>query len=212
MFKPLKLTLCTLILLFVSVGHANAGLITYHLAGDSGDGAEGALLDNLQSGSVTKGGVTATLSTGNLSSVLNQTSSGFGINLLGDGCDESGSIDNNAACGQGYFESILFGFDRFVELVSITLTSYSPTDDAVLLFTNIATLSLFGSADLPSSPSTLLIGARVGGVGDQFLIGSAAGNGFSIDRITVRVPAPATLALFGLGLVGLSGMRRQRPS
>jgi hypothetical protein len=214
MFKHLKLTLSTLLFVALCASHANAGLITFNLAGNSGDGAEGALLDNLATGSVTKGGVMATITAGFASTggVLNQTASAFGINLLGDGCDVSGQVDNNAACGEGYAEGMVFMFDQLVELVSVTLTSYSPTDDASLTFENLIVAVFFGDPDLPSTPSTLLIGAPVGGPGQRFALVSRAGNGFSIDRFTVRtlerVPEPGILALFALGLLGMARARK----
>jgi len=39
---------------------------------------------------------------------------------------------------------------------------------------------------------------------------STTNDGFGVDDVTVAVPAPATLALLGLGLLGLAGMRRAR--
>jgi len=188
---------------------ASAGLITFNLAGDSGDGAEGLALDGLESGYVTKGGVTARLSAraaapaGEDSGerVLNQTSSSFGVNSVGDGCDVSAEVDAN--CFQEY---IYFSFSEMVELVSITLTNYSSNDTAILIFQNPANVSI-----IPSSPSTTLVGAMIGGgLGDGFSIYSAAGNGFSVDRFTIRsVPEPGTLALFGLGIAGLGFSRRK---
>lgn len=183
----------------------SAGLITFNLAGDSGDGAEGRALDGLEIGTVTKGGVSATLSTFVSSGndwVLNQTSSSFGVNRPGDGCDSSAELDSN--CGH---EKIFISFSQIVELVSITLTNYSSNDIAEIQFAN--------SAENPrlvisSSPSTTYIN-RI--IDDAIFIGSAGGNGFSVDRFTIAtvdVPEPATLTLLGLGLLGLGVTRKSR--
>lgn len=205
----LKTALSTLFLMVICLSPAHAGLITFNLAGDSGDGAEGALLDGLSSANITKAGVTASFIAASPNSspvglLLNQTTSAFGINRDGDGCDVSGQFDSN--CGD---EGVIIAFDRLVTLVSLTLTLYSPSDDATLEFENFTTDLIFGSDDLPSTPSTFDIGAPVGSFGDRFAIGSFAGNGFSLDRFTIQtVPAPTTLALFGLGLLGLSRRRK----
>ncbi|MEM1154850.1 MAG: PEP-CTERM sorting domain-containing protein [Pseudomonadota bacterium] len=219
MIKRIRFLAFSIAFIALFAGNAQAGLITFNLAGDSGDGAEGAALDGLTVGSVFKDGVTATLQAVSTRPdgiddvvVLNQTSSAFGTNLLGDGCDDSSEIDNSPACSGNYGESLFVWFDQMVELVSITLTNYSPTDNAEIFFQNSDTQDLFGNLDLPSTPSTLNIGATVGQLGDGFLIESLEGNGFSIDRFTIRaamaVPLPTTLALFGLGLVGLGFSRR----
>lgn len=192
---------------------ASAGLITFNLAGNSGDGAEGAALDGLESGSVTKGGVTATLSStftpgaGDL--LLNQTASSFGINQVGNSCDVSSLIDDN--CGG---QKIFFGFDRFVELVSITLSHYGSNDLASLAFESDLSLEI----DIPVSPSTILVGQVVGGLGDRFAIVAKNNNtdeinSFSIDSFTIRtieVPEPSTLIIFGLGLIALAARRLQK--
>lgn len=186
---------------------ASAGLITFNLAGNSGDGAEGLALDGLVSGSVTKGGVTATISAypqiAGEDRVLNQTSSSFGINRVGDGCDVSAEVDGN--CG---YEFILFAFSELVDLVSITLSDYSLNDIATIGFLDNHTTPY----RIPSSPSTALLGETVGGQGNNFYVASISGNGFSIDRFTINtrdVPEPGSLALLGLGLAGLGFSRRK---
>ena len=186
---------------------ASAGLITFNLAANSGDGAEGLALDGLESGAVTKGGVTATLSArsdpGNGTFMLNQTSNSFGINYDNDGCDVPSQVDND--CGTEY---ITFSFSEWVELVSITLTNYGSNDIARLDFDKDAMMDF----DIADSPSTTLVGAMVGGFGDGFKVESFSGNGFSIDRFTIRsseVPEPGSLLLLGLGLAGLGFSRRK---
>jgi hypothetical protein len=48
-------------------------------------------------------------------------------------------------------------------------------------------------------------------LGDVVIKSNASGDGYGIDRVTVaKVPEPGTLALFGLGLVGLGLARRRK--
>lgn len=183
---------------------ASAGLVTFNLAGNSGDGAEGAALDGINTGSVTKGVATVELRAVGGDYLLNQTSTRFGMNKVNDSCDSSGQMDSN--CGN---ERIVFMFDLIVELVSITLSDYSSNDQALLAFESSSVMDMI----LASSPSTIMIGEFVGGVGNRFAIQSLGGNGFSIDSFTIRtseVSTPATLILFGLAVLSLGWSRRNR--
>jgi hypothetical protein len=48
-------------------------------------------------------------------------------------------------------------------------------------------------------------------LGDVVIKSNASGDGYGIDQLTVaKVPEPGTLALFGLGLVGLGLARRRK--
>ncbi|MEO0437916.1 MAG: hypothetical protein AAF098_13505 [Pseudomonadota bacterium] len=209
----IKVTVAALLL---STANANAGLITFNLSGNSGDGAEGALLDGLSFGQITKAGVTASFASdvfgGNDDLVFNQTSSAFGINRVGDGCDNSAQFDND--CGSpAITEAIYIEFDVFATLVSITISSYSESEEATLIFENDSA-SMFESFDLPSSPSTLNIGAPIGAPGNRFSLGAfptVTSTAFSFDSFTIQtreVSTPTTLALLSLGLLGLARRRR----
>lgn len=162
-------------------------------------------VDEASSLSLTVDGITVTL-TANIG-VLNTTAtSGFGVNAPGTG-DETSQIDNVLGV-----ESVSFVFDVPVRLDQIVLSLFTggaTGDLALLTIDGFAPLTLNPTApalDVYNFASNNTVPA-----GQSIVLAYQAGNGFSFDSFSVTVaPEPASLALLGLGLVGLGWSRRKR--
>jgi len=154
-------------------------------------------LDEAPSFSLIRDGITAVFSTPN--GVLNRTSSGFGVNAVGGG-DDTNAID----AGTGIDESVEIMFSGAVSLTSITVSGFGSTDLGQLTVgTNNRPITASGS---------LNVGGLAVPAGDIMSIGYIAGNGFSLDRVTISntamenssasVPEPGTFwLLLGTGMV-----------
>ncbi len=97
----------------------------------------------------------------------------------------------------------------FTYLVPVTITAYDSSNSIVDTLTSSYFSNTALSGDLGSSPNEFLQVAYAGGIswveitGDSFFGGS-----FTMDDFTATpVPEPATIYLFGSGLVGLIGWR-----
>ncbi len=177
--------------------------ITFNLRG-----ADGAIVDDLSSGSITKDGLTATLAA-NIGE-LNKTNNGFGINTPGGG-DDTDAIDG----GLGV-ELISIRFDRLVTFDQLALSLFTPTEAAGL---DIAGISTILPGTIPSIDIYDFSTDNIVSIGESVVLTFGVGNGFSFDEFTVTpvddsdpvvAPEPATIIFFGIGLSGLGARYLRR--
>jgi PEP-CTERM motif len=171
------------------------------------------LIDDVNSFSLTQDGLTATLTAlpttylGN-NVVLNQTSSSFGVNVLGTTCnnqEDSATIDGGCTG-----ESINFTFDSDVWLNSLFVSSFGtsatlgPDLGQIIIGATLLNITSTGTQGL----SNIFLAA-----GDAMRVAWVSGNGFSLDNLTVTsatpVPEPTTMVLLGTGLATFA-LRRRR--
>jgi hypothetical protein len=151
-------------------------------------------LDGSSSFSITRAGLTATISA-NIG-ILNQTGSAFGINapLTGDATDQ---ID-----GDNGDEVVSVTFNQDIKLTLFEFHAIGSSDSGII------TLPLGGTFAVDSvvdGLSTLIL------AGQSISIAHVTGNGFSFDSVTVEtVPIPAAAWLFGSALLGLAGIARRK--
>lgn len=127
--------------------------------------------------------------------VLNRTASGFGVDIVGSGCDNSDAIDRSCAGSSG--EMISVWFDQPVELVSIHLSGLTGGDMAKWILPDSTTrfIDLAGEYFVGHS-------MRVE-PGVSFSLMSAADNttatqrGFSFDGFTVKTAELQSIAVNG---------------
>ncbi len=196
--------LCAVISTACSV--AQADLVIFEL----GNKLDNTTIDGMASGSLTRDGLTATL-TANVG-VFSANMSGFGINA--DGSDDAPSLLDG---GSGTSEFITITFDQPVTFTQLTLASFSGSERAsltvgpnparILDATTAGTdVYDFTSGDFPIGNmidigQTLVIG---------YAFGSADDNGFSLEGFHVNtVPEPSSLGCV-LPMLICSVLRRKR--
>lgn len=147
--------------------------------------------------------------------VLNRTNNGFGVDIVGSGCDNSDAIDRSCSGAEG--ETVSVWFDQRVHLISATISGLTGGDTARWVLPDFGFLD-FQSAGIYSFGQDVYLEA-----GQAFSWTSIADNststqrGFSFDGFTVSTEAtqaksvfePATTILFSTGLI-LIFIRRQK--
>ncbi len=193
--RPTYLFVILLIAGMPLIGHAS--IISY----DMTDSGEGATLDEKETASVTKDGLTmsATANVSGTSGVMNATTNEFGINTDGD--DASGFFDD----AQGT-EDLTFSFDKDRTLESIDFTSFG-TNAAADLTVGGTTTRI--TSDDETNPFE--VREFVPADTDIVLAFSAdeGGDSWGIEEITTTPLPPALPA--GVLALGLGyGVRRYR--
>ncbi len=174
----------------------------------------GAALDGQASGSFTQSGpsgtATLTAMTSLAGEVFNSTGSnpGFGINQSASNDDTDG-FDFDELGGPGVAEGLILSFDTNVLLESISVGSFSSTDEVQVLVggTTVATINSTGATSLNgfalSAGTSVLINTTAG----------TYGNGWSLNSFDVTVEAvPEPGAVMLLGLFSLGAVSRRRRS
>gem|GEM_PF-1031388 len=174
-------------------------------------------VSEIEAGVITRGGITATLTAivGGNTGVLNQTTSGFGINATGTG-DESSRLDGDEGA-----ESVSITFDVNVLWTGLGLSLFSSGEGASIslplaLSTALADTSSASDVYTFASDNVVLAGEMV-------VVSWVSGNGFSFDSFDVElyerqsgsngVPdggVSAAMLAVGVGMVSIY-RRRSRP-
>jgi hypothetical protein len=151
----------------------------------------------IESGTITRGGVTATLlpSVVGSSGVLNQTAGGFGIN--GAGADVTNLLDGTAGA-----ESISLSFNTNVLFSGLTLSSFSAGESALLKIGAFPTLTL---TDTGNTPDTFVFNTNNSVIAGQAVVLTfGSGNGFSFDSFTIEPVASAAVPETSPGIIGMA--------
>ncbi|HEU4926646.1 MAG TPA: PEP-CTERM sorting domain-containing protein [Vicinamibacterales bacterium] len=169
-------------------------------------------IDEVNSFSLTVDGLTATLSAlpatfdgHNL--LLNQTSSGFGVNVDGTTCgstEDSAAIDGGCV---GEMIGIVFNSDVFVNSLRVSNFGVSTT-----LGMDAGLVTMGAYSYIIASTGLQLLGNTFLAAGDALYLSYTAGNGFSLDNFTATatsVPEPTTLALLGIGVFATTLARKR---
>jgi hypothetical protein len=168
---------------------AVAEMVTFELLGDE---TLYSLLDNKPFGSITNGGVVATLTASD--GILNRTGSGFGIN--GIGSDDTDALNSN--------QWIDIVFDQAVVFSNLNISSWNSGADVGEVQLGTSYLSQGGI--LGTGDTTYDFSVASGEVVRVIALDTEVSNGFSIDSFTVAIPEPAAIIFmtaFGLGLWGV---------
>lgn len=171
-----------------------ASLISFDLLGDP---AMYSALDDLVSGSVTNGGVIATLTASE--GVLNRTADGFGIN--GPGADDTNELNLNQ-----YIDLV---FDQAVHFRSINVSSWGTGSAGEVRLGP----SFVSQGDISGTGDTAFdfrvekdFVVRVYATGE-----TSETNGFSFDGFTVEaVPEPVAMGFIALSGLGMLIVKRFR--
>ena len=167
-------------------------------------------------------------------SILTRTAEDLNTNIRGMGINSS--VDSSGfdapVDGLGANELLKFAFTKNgnpidVELIEAVFFTFTPNGRVRLFIDglNISIATEFGAGDnlirnpligTPSPDPVYLVdfeNSLTQQISDVFELGTVADNSrWRIASLTVLVPEPGTLALFGLGLVGLAFARRHRRS
>ena len=163
-------------------------VIPFDFAGD--DTLYGVLDDQSAAITVTNNGLIATITPSG--GTMNRTANGFGVNA-------TNLLDDTDAIDPG--EWIEIRFDNTVTLTNITVSSWGPTDTAIVSLSGTSNGVITSSG---SHPFTILVPAnqtlRIAGATGE------TGNGWSLDRITVKPGAPpAPAAPLNIALTSETG-------
>lgn len=185
---------------------AYASLIHFDLRAPVVESLDGSTQFNYQSA-----GLTATVAAN--VGVLNRTGSGFGVDIVGSGCDNSDAID--MSCSGAIGESISVWFDQRVRLISAEISGLTGGDTARWTLPGFSFQDFTTAGEYSAGASVYL------DAGQRFSWTSITDNttstqrGFSFDGFTVSTASaqpvfePATTILFSIGLV-LVILRRKR--
>ena len=197
---------------------SNALIIDFNLRGTAAKTA----LDDTDFGTFTVNGVSATFTAiveGN-TGLMNQTTTGFGINAEDTGDDTNDAT--NLLDGEEGAESISISFSQSVLFTELRLSSYtSPEVDSAAAGTDVAELTLNGFSAITPAPISgpdvfLYSSSNLISIGDTVVLKWVSYNGFSFDgfKIDTAVPLAAvpesgtTLTFLGLAAFGLILFRR----
>jgi hypothetical protein len=198
-----------LLLLVMISGRVSATLLTFDLRDASIEA-----LDGESSFNYFVGDVIATISA-NIG-VLNRTSSGFGIDVPGNSCDNSDAIDQG--CDSLAAESISVSFNQRVQLVSLALSGLTSGDQALWRMPYFPD-QIISTSGTEAAPMKSLIE-----IGDSFVLSSLQDNmtrtqkGFSFDSFTIQkwqplslsTPTSLSVALLIVALISLCQYRRSK--
>lgn len=187
----MKKTACIAVVFLGVAANTFGSLVTFDLLGDPAIYTQ---LDNQGSGSVTNGGLIATLTASE--GVLNRTTGGFGINGVGS--------DDTDALNTGQYIDIWF--DQVAIFSNLNVSSWGTSDAGeVQLRTTggvLASKSIDGTGDKNTAFNFEVADGRF--IRIFATADSGAANGFSVNSFTVAIPEPAAatfIALTGLGML-----------
>mgnify|MGYP003603852483 CR=1 FL=1 len=171
---------------------------------------DGAVWDNQSIGYYTNSTLVATMyayenGVGGWSNagVMNSASSTFGINA--SWADTGTSTFDIWTAGNFGTEALWVSFNQDVTFQTIKVSSFGTAETGLLV---VAASPLFFSANGTYTNSQTL---SAGSFAVLSTVDMTSGNGWSLDNFTVEtIPEPGTMAMLGMGLLGLALRRFRR--